>query len=82
MISYHTRSCTLDTIADHIHRDDHVGALARARSAFREKRINSFDLAEVFFAVGAEDAKDAVTGVRRMSTCSMRRASGDGGCAS
>ena len=62
------------TIADHMHRDDRVGALARARLAFRERRINAFDLAEVFFAVGTEDAKEAVTGVRRLSVCSMRRA--------
>jgi hypothetical protein len=79
MITYHARSCSLAEIADRMHRDDHVGALAHARMAFRERRINAFDLAEVFFAVGAENAKEAVTGVRRLSTCSMRRASGDGG---
>jgi hypothetical protein len=79
MITYHARSCSLADIADHMHRDDHVGALAHARMAFRERRINAFDLAEVFFAAGADNAKEAVTGVRRLSTCSMRRASGDGG---
>ena len=67
------------TIADHMHRDDRVGALARARLAFRERRINAFDLAEVFFAVGIENSKEAVAGVRRLGSCSMRRASGDRG---
>ena len=70
------------TISDHMCRDDRVGALARARQAFRDSRINAFDLAEVFLAVGTDDAKAAVTGVRRMSECSMRRASGDGRIAS
>jgi hypothetical protein len=79
MITYASRSCSLATIADHMHRDDPVGALARARVAYRESRINSFDLAEVYFAVGAENAREAVKGVRRMSTCSMRRAASDGG---
>ena len=69
----------MTAIADHMHRDDCVGALARARAAFRERGINAFDLAEVFFAVGAEDAKEAVIGVRRLGACSMRRASGGGG---
>jgi hypothetical protein len=81
MITYQSRSSSLATIADHMHRDDRVGALARARLAFRDRRINAFDLVEVFFAVGTEDAKEAVTGVRRLGTCSMRRASGDRGSA-
>jgi K+-sensing histidine kinase KdpD len=52
MINYQTRNCSLADIADHMRRDDRVGALARARTAFRDGRINAFDLAEVFFAVG------------------------------
>jgi hypothetical protein len=82
MISYQTRSHSLSVIADHMYREDRVGALARARLAFRESRINAFDLADVFFAVGTENLKEAVTGVRRLSACSMRRASGDRGSAS
>jgi len=66
-------------IADHMHRDDRVGALARARDGVPGDGSTPSNLAEVFFAVGAEDAKEAVTGVRRLSACSMRRASGAGG---
>ena len=65
-----------------MHREDRVGALARARLAFRERRINAFDLADVFFAAGTDNLKEAVTGVRQLSACSMRRASGNRGIAS
>ena len=75
MITYQKRNHSLLTIADHVRRDDRVGALARARLAFRERRINAFDLAEIFFAVGTDNADAAVTGVRRLGACSMRRAS-------
>ena len=73
MISYRARNYSLATIADHLCRDDRVGALARARTAFREGRINAFDLAEVFFAAGNANVKDAMTGMRRLGSCSMRR---------
>lgn len=79
MINYQTRSCSLAAIADHMRRDDRVGALARARAAFREGRINAFDLVEVFFAVGNANAKDAVKGVRRLAGSSMRRGCAAGG---
>jgi hypothetical protein len=73
MINYQTRNCSLADIADHMRRDDRVGALARARTAFRDGRINAFDLAEVFFAVGNANVNDAVSGVRRLGGSSMRR---------
>jgi len=79
MISYQTRSHTLATIADHMHRDDRVGALARARIGFSRAAHQFLRSCGCLLRGRAEDPKEAVTGVRRMSTCSMRRASGDGG---
>ena len=78
MINFETRNCSLADIADHMRRDDRVGALARARTAFRDGRINAFDLAEVFFAVGNANVNDAVSGVRRLGGSSMRRSYGAG----
>ena len=73
MINYQIRSCSLTDIADHIRRDDRGGALARARAAYREEKINAFDLAEIFFAVGNTNDNDAVNRVRRLGGSSMRR---------
>jgi hypothetical protein len=73
MINYQARNCSLTDIADHMRRDDLVGALARARTAFRGGRINAFDLAEVFFAVANADVNDAINRVRRLGGSSMRR---------
>ena len=79
MINYQTRDSSLGAIVDQMRRDDGVGALARARTAFREGRISAFDLAEVFLAVGNGDAREAVNSVRRLRGASMRRrcAAGD-----
>ena len=73
MINYQARNCSLTDIADHMRRDDLVGALARARTAFRGGRINAFDLTEVFFAVANADVNDAINRVRRLGGSSMRR---------
>ncbi len=69
----------MGAIIDQMRRDDGVGALARARAAYREGRISGFDLAEVFLAMGSGDAREAVDGVRRLCGASMRRscAAGD-----